>query len=66
MMRCPDDNTLVEYVEGLLPAEQRLAADRHVDTCEACRRQLAWFAHTGSLHVTSPSGVRLRPHEDQD
>ena len=54
MRRCPDDNTLVEYVEGLLSPEQQLAADRHVDACETCRRQLAWFARARS----EPEGHR--------
>ena len=48
-MSCPDDNLLVEYVEGLLTADIQLATDDHVDGCERCRQQLAWFAQGSSL-----------------
>ena len=53
-MACPDDNRLVEYVEGLLTAELQHATDNHVDQCERCRRQLAWFAQ-GSTHDGGPA-----------
>ena len=46
---CPDDNRLVEYVEGLLAPDLQRATDVHVDGCERCRQQLAWFAQGSTL-----------------
>jgi tetratricopeptide (TPR) repeat protein/predicted Ser/Thr protein kinase len=42
---CPDENTVVAYVEGRLPpaSERRLLA--HSDTCESCRELIAATAH---------------------
>jgi tetratricopeptide (TPR) repeat protein len=50
---CPDDNRLVEYVEGLLAPDLQRATDAHVDQCERCRKQLAWFAQGTSAGGTS-------------
>jgi hypothetical protein len=41
---CPDDNQLVEYVEGLLARPEQGSIDEHVDGCDGCRRVLAQFA----------------------
>jgi tetratricopeptide (TPR) repeat protein len=43
-MACPDENRLVEYVEGLLPEDGTRAVETHIDSCESCRRVLANFA----------------------
>ena len=37
-MGCPDANTIVAFAEGLLPPEQRLAIELHIDRCPGCRR----------------------------
>jgi hypothetical protein len=50
---CPDDNRLVEYVEGLLPPPEQATIDHHVDSCAACRRVLAQFA-LGSRAPAAP------------
>jgi tRNA A-37 threonylcarbamoyl transferase component Bud32/tetratricopeptide (TPR) repeat protein len=41
---CPDENGLLEYVEGLLPAETSHLIDTHIDGCASCRRVIAAFA----------------------
>ena len=66
-MPCPDENRLVEYVEGLLPEDGTRAVETHIDTCETCRRVLANFA-LGS-HADAPpapfpeTGERYTIHE---
>ena len=57
MTTCPDENRLVEYVEGLLVADQQRTIDLHVDRCEACRRLLARFA----LGSRAPEATEAHP-----
>ncbi|UCD58745.1 MAG: zf-HC2 domain-containing protein, partial [Candidatus Hydrogenedentota bacterium] len=34
---------LVDYAEGALAGRKRLAVERHLSRCEACRSELAWI-----------------------
>lgn len=38
---CPDDETLVDYLEGRLSDEYRRAIDAHLVACTSCREQVA-------------------------
>jgi len=67
MAACPDENRLVEYVEGLLSAELQQSIDTHIDSCARCRRQLACFAR-GSVGGSTedepaPTGVLAERYE---
>jgi eukaryotic-like serine/threonine-protein kinase len=44
-MPCPDDNTIVEFVEQILAPGAREAVALHVDACSACRGLVAGIAH---------------------
>jgi serine/threonine-protein kinase len=35
---CPDENTLVQLVDGTLPTDARADHARHLDECDSCRR----------------------------
>ena len=53
MAVCVDDNTLVEFAEGLLPAGEGAAVEEHIDRCARCATLVAEFART--LAATSPA-----------
>ncbi|HXJ20726.1 MAG TPA: serine/threonine-protein kinase [Polyangia bacterium] len=40
-MACLDVETILSFVEGRLPADQRLPLERHLGTCESCREQVS-------------------------
>ncbi len=40
-MSCPDENSLSEFVHGLLDGDLRRSVTAHIDACEACRRTVA-------------------------
>ena len=44
-MDCPDENTVVAYVEGRLPPADERRLLEHSDACETCRRLIAATAH---------------------
>src|SRR5262249_31009535 len=39
--RCPGEESLVAYVEGLLRASDEEGLESHIDECDACRRVIA-------------------------
>ncbi len=39
-MECPDDNSLAEFMNGLLSGERRREIERHLDTCASCTQVL--------------------------
>ncbi len=41
---CPDENLLVQLAEGALDGSERIALDRHLDTCAACSMLVAELA----------------------
>jgi serine/threonine protein kinase len=41
---CLDENAVVEFLEGRLPAEQRGPLESHLDTCDDCRALVAMLA----------------------
>jgi tetratricopeptide (TPR) repeat protein len=64
-MACPDENRLVEFVDGRLPAANATEVDHHVDVCQSCRVVLACFARTyldgGDAHAVEPDGDEIAP-----
>ena len=54
MRNCIDDNALVEFVEGTLPAEDSKRIESHVLRCVPCRRRLIAVG-------TSPSRIAAAP-----
>lgn len=39
--RCPDEETLMDFVEGRLPERQRARMQSHLSICDPCREQAA-------------------------
>ncbi len=71
---CPDENALVQMVEGTLPTDVRADHARHLDECAACRRVASSLvrlmspeenpalAHTiASEHPPAPAASGSRP-----
>jgi eukaryotic-like serine/threonine-protein kinase len=57
-MDCPEENAIVDFVRGALPAEQRAAVESHVDRCQSCATVLAGLARLttrrgGATHAAS-------------
>jgi hypothetical protein len=51
-MTCPETIAIGAYVLGALEAEERLATESHLQTCNSCREALLQFAHLpGLLHA---------------
>ena len=59
-MNCPDEETLLAFVDGALPGEERERLERHIDDCPSCAELVAEAARDASFvpHVD--------PHEDQE
>jgi len=57
---CLDPETLAAYVDGRLNAAALGDADRHVDACGSCRRELSALA---ALHSTPGGSGTPEPHE---
>ena len=60
MSRCIDDTTLVEFVEGTLPAAQAASVEKHIAGCVLCRRRLIAVGASPSRIAeapTAPAGV---------
>src|SRR5258708_19070030 len=58
------ESTLMPYVEGALPQGEREMADRHLDDCAACRRELddlAAFRNAYDANPASAPVVAARP-----
>ncbi|HTJ44842.1 MAG TPA: protein kinase [Kofleriaceae bacterium] len=53
-MTCPDDDTIVDLLEGRLDGAARLALIQHLDGCDACR------------HLVADAGAFGAPEDDQD
>jgi hypothetical protein len=43
-MGCLEEQTLLHFIQGDLPADDRPAVETHLDTCPACRRAMAVLA----------------------
>jgi eukaryotic-like serine/threonine-protein kinase len=52
---CFDDNTAVEFIDGLLPDAAVKRVERHVARCEVCRQLLAELGCSPSLLQFSPT-----------
>ena len=59
--RCPDENTVLAFVERRLPADGASSLEAHVDGCHECRALLAVFAR--SPESTADAAPR-RHHTD--
>ncbi|MCY1015138.1 tetratricopeptide repeat protein [Pyxidicoccus sp. MSG2] len=57
-MQCPSETTLSDFLEGLLPEEQRAHVLAHVEGCEGCQEQVAMGA---SATVAVPELLEERP-----
>ena len=55
---CLDENVVAELLSGSMTAQGRSQAERHLDTCEACRSLVADLAGL----VDDDEATRLRPH----
>jgi serine/threonine-protein kinase len=47
-MECPNESTLVEFADRLLPSELRETVARHIDGCELCRVLVATLVRDSS------------------
>src|SRR5689334_5796311 len=45
---CPEEATLFDLLEGLLPADEEAAVHEHLDGCARCRAALAEAADSGA------------------
>src|SRR6266542_3126138 len=52
---CLDENRVVSYVDGSLPAAQRAEVDAHLDGCVACRQLLSRFARLYAPDASIPA-----------
>jgi serine/threonine-protein kinase len=63
-MGCLDENTVVEFIDGLLDPEQRAEAEEHLARCPDCRRLVARTAEallpTGAVSSEVPLPMPLR------
>jgi hypothetical protein len=58
-MPCPNFETLIDFADGQLAAEERPAVERHLaGACGACRDALAWYA---GFVVTAQSDESVEP-----
>ncbi|MGE5187277.1 MAG: protein kinase domain-containing protein [Acidobacteriota bacterium] len=61
-----DADTLAAYVDGRLAIDERGAADRHIDACTTCRRELSSLAalqsHPVGVAIEAPEGLLGRYH----
>ncbi|WAS90661.1 serine/threonine-protein kinase [Nannocystis punicea] len=59
-MVCPEENTITEFVAGMLSREESARVEAHAASCGACRRLLSALARNSSQSasgsVTSPVG----------
>lgn len=60
---CLDDNTIVEFIDGLLSPSEIASVESHAARCDSCRRLLAELGrspteapHPGNLSSTMPAG----------
>ncbi|HTR55322.1 MAG TPA: serine/threonine-protein kinase [Kofleriaceae bacterium] len=54
-MSCLDAAAVQGYVSGRLAADERAAAEAHVDACDACRKLVAALAMTNADAATPPT-----------
>ena len=52
---CPDENTIVAFLDGVLPDADLVTLEAHCAHCERCREGLALAARALSASVTPPS-----------
>ncbi|WP_164017187.1 tetratricopeptide repeat protein [Pyxidicoccus trucidator] len=57
-MECPSETTLSDFLEGLLPEEQRTRVLAHVEGCESCQEHVAMGA---SSTAGTPDAPEERP-----
>ncbi|MCY1059341.1 tetratricopeptide repeat protein [Nannocystis sp. SCPEA4] len=60
-MVCPEENTITEFVAGVLAPEESARVEAHAAACPACRRLLSALARSGSQ---AASGSFTVPGED--
>ena len=53
---CPSEETLAEYISGLLKEEERSAVEEHLTKCKSCRK-LAMEAHA---IISTPDAGRIK------
>jgi hypothetical protein len=57
---CPDENLVIDFIQGLLPPESTCRVEEHVDRCSQCRRLLAelarWTAPAAGQPTDPPQG----------
>ncbi len=54
---CPDEETLLEFAAGALPAERALSVERHLETCLECCRVLG----AGARSLDEPLALEAPP-----
>jgi tetratricopeptide (TPR) repeat protein len=73
LMRCLDDDTIVDYLEGALTSTAAAAVEQHVAGCRQCRKLISAAVQTGPLpgepHTPAPlsqvsPSAGLGPAED--
>ncbi|HEY1959941.1 MAG TPA: serine/threonine-protein kinase [Polyangiaceae bacterium] len=58
-MACPDDNTIAELMQGLLPADRRREIESHMHGCSTCASLVVGIARTFAEPEDLPSGARF-------
>jgi WD40 repeat protein/tRNA A-37 threonylcarbamoyl transferase component Bud32 len=54
---CLDEKEALAFVENALPAERRATAERHIESCDTCRRLLEIVASLESAESAAPDNV---------
>jgi tetratricopeptide (TPR) repeat protein len=57
-MDCLDDNTVIEFLDGVLTAERALEVEQHIDACADCRGQLTSVARLSIVAATAATPLR--------
>ena len=47
-MCCPDEDTLLDYLQGWLPEEERAGVEDHIDRCTGCRAVVSAYVVSAS------------------
>ena len=61
--KCTD--MLTEYIEGILPKEQRQALEAHLETCPPCRAEMAQLKDLTDRLTTNAKQIRKTSLENK-
>lgn len=61
-MKCLTEDTIIDFLQGLLTKEQEQTIEQHLDQCEACRLLIGELSKIQSLPVWKFAAPRLQTH----